>query len=129
MVILRCRQISGLGAMLCILTTVIIFGVTVVIPQTRTVMFIWVEVFVCFALAVACGFLFYYIRRSILALRLTQKIIYSGKITGKRISGGYKESSSYYMTLDEVEFFVERQQYRAADEGDFAEFHCTFHTL
>jgi hypothetical protein len=114
------------GVMMCILTTVILFGVTVVIPQTRTVLFIWIEVFVCLALAVACGFLFYYIRRSILALRLTQKIIYSGKITGKRISGGYKESSSYYMTLDEVEFFVERQQYRAANEGDFAEFHCTF---
>jgi len=114
------------GVILCILTMVIFFLVIVVMPQTRIVVLIWLEVFVCIALTIGCGFLIYYVRRSILALRLRQKIIYSGKITGKRISGGYKESTSYYMTLDEVEFFVKEEEYREVNEGDLAEFYCTF---
>ena len=66
--------------------------------------------------------MFYYVYRAWHAMRLQQKIVYTGKVTGI-----YRKSrsSNRYATLNGVEFLIDWEDWDVIAQGDLAEFHCS----
>ncbi len=86
----------------------------------------WMAVAISGILLIVGTVLVRYIRRKWLALGLTHKVIYSGKVTNMRLDGSYKNQVNYYVTLDGVDVLVDGEEYQKVSVGNQADLHCTF---
>lgn len=91
---------------------------------------------IIFSLVIVSGFaaIIVFLRRHWFALHLTEKVVYSGKVTGKRwyttsgmkgSTGGSSTTWHFCAALNGVEFEIEREDYEMLKEGDEADFHCS----
>jgi len=92
------------------------------LPRT---LFFWGKLFITIGFTFVVIILGRTIRRSWQAVKLDQKIVYSGRVTGKRKERGSKQVS-HFASLDGVEFSLDGEEFQKISDGDFAELHCAF---